>query len=146
MFKKILLAAFVLNFSILFSFAYQGLSVDQLARIKTAKEILGVADSRTFSATINEIEKSPRAEGALEIFEAVTATYGELIKKHQLTDKKAQERLLDKIRMNMAYFQLGGPDVERSSGDNLNIVIRRSLKKHLSTELMSDKRFFKTLD
>ncbi len=146
MFKKFFLAALVLNFSILYANAYQGLSARQLARVEAAQKMLGAADDRALSTTIDTIEKSPWNEGALEIFEAVAATYNELVRKYQLTDKKAQERLLDKVRMNMAYFQLGGQDVERSSGDNLNIVIRRLLKTHLSAQLRSDRRFFKSLD
>lgn len=146
MLKKLLLAAFLLNASIFSVFAYQFLSADQLQRIKTAKALLGATDSRTLTAAISELEKSPSAEGALEIYEAIAETYGELVKKHGLTDKKAQERLLDKIRMNMAYFQLGGPDVERASDSSLNIVIRRLLKKHLPAQLFSDRSFFKSLD
>ena len=146
MLKKFLLAVFLLNVSIFSAFAYQDLSAGQLQRINTAKSLLGATDDRTLAATISELEKSPSTEGALEIYEAIAETYGELVKKHGLTDKKAQERLLDKIRMNMAYFQLGGPDVERVSDSSLNIVIRRLLKKHLPAQLFSDRRFFKSLD
>ena len=78
--------------------------------------------------------------------EAIAATYAELVKKYQLAGRQERMRFLDKVRMNMAYFQLGGLDDESPKASSLNIVIRRKLKEHLSLELRGDTRLFKSLD
>lgn len=144
--KKTILAFCVFNLLTFAAYGAQELSLEQTERVKAFKALLGDADARTFAETLSEIKKSPAAEGELQIREAVARTYDALLKKYQPAGREARVRLLDKIRMNMAYFQLGGSDTEDFSAGSLNVVIRRELEKYLSPGLRTDKRLFKSLD
>ena len=128
------------------AWAQAGLSALQMNRLAHAKELLGAVDTRAVEMIAAEIAKSPAAEGALQIFEAVARVYADLVDEYELTDYEARERLLERIRMNMAYFQLGGPDAEGPGESGLNVLIRRRLIRHLPPELMSDPRLFHSLE
>ena len=146
MLKKFILLTFLLNVFVLCAYANTDLSTEQIERVTKAKRLLGDADQGSLTKTIHRLKKSPAVEGELQIIEAVAATYDELVRKYKPADKMARERLLDKIRMNMAYFQLGGPDTENPRESSLNIVIRRKLKEHLPSELINQPGFLYSLE
>lgn len=145
-FKKIITLMLLMNSFVFYAYAYQDLSPAQMNRLKAAKELLGDADTHSLKEATDELKKSPDTEGALQIVEAVAAVYVELVRDYKLDDPQARIRLLDKIRMNMAYFQMGGPDTEGAQESSLNILIRRKLKDHLSPELKKNPNLFYSLE
>lgn len=147
MFRKISILCLMLCLGVLSSTvdAQQQLKSSQISRAKAAKKLLGRADRESFQQTVDDIMASPSPEGYLQIYEAMANVYQKMIKEYDITDNDDQQRLLGKIRMNMAYYQLGGPDVEREADGLLNIVIRRNLKKTLSPDVFEDRRLFYSL-
>src|SRR3989338_3875838 len=109
--KPVLVCLFLFIFAVS-SYGNTDLSVEQSSRAEKVKKLLGDADTHTLSIILGEIKKSSYPEGELQIHEAVAQTFRDMVQKYQPADKEARIRLLDKVRMNMAYFQLGGPDAE----------------------------------
>ncbi|HOW35362.1 MAG TPA: hypothetical protein PL155_02980 [Candidatus Omnitrophota bacterium] len=144
--RKFFALVFLINAFAFHAYADQDLSPGQLSRLKAAKGLIGDADSRSLQEAADELRTSPDTEGALQILEAVAAVYVELVRDYALDDSTARVRLLDKIRMNMAYFQMGGPDSEGPQESDLNILIRRKLKEHLSSELRNNPKLFYSLE
>ncbi len=145
MYRKSVLICMLLTLPSVSVFATQDLSTQQIKRATKAKMLFGDADTRSLNDTLENLKKSPEPEGSLQILEAVAAVYNELNQKYQPTDNAARMRLLDKIHLNMTYFQLGGQDVERPSESDLTILIRRKLKNHLSPHFMANPRLFHSL-
>ncbi len=125
--------------------AESSLTPNQLKRVKVARSLLGSAETSSLQQLTDDITQSPAPEGALQILEAVAKVYRKMANEYEIINPADQQRLLGKIRMNMAYFQLGGPDVERDGEGLLNIVIRRELKATLSPKVFQDRRLFYSL-
>lgn len=127
-------------------FAAPELLPQQLERVKAAQELLCEADPQPLQKIINELQTSPALEGNIYILESVALTYRDLVAKYGIINQSAKERLLEKVRLNMAYFQLGGQDNEGNDQNPLDIMIRRKLKEYLPEYVWKDTQLFHSLE
>jgi hypothetical protein len=125
-----------------------GLTPRDMERLKEAKAILADAEPRPLDAVADQLTKTGSPYENLQIYEVVALTFQDIIREHgaEVKGRDGRQRLLEKVKMNLAYFQLGGPDVEAEGEDGLNILIRRKLKDHMPKELWGNPKLFHSLD
>jgi len=112
-----------------------------LARIHSAKMLVTDHDPRSVEDILRELQKTSSAEGNLQIYEAVAATYRDLVVDKNVIDEADQKNLYDQIRMNVAFIQFGG-DPNYSGGKKINRWIRQTLMKYLPRDLINDETIF----
>lgn len=122
------------------------LNEGQLQRVKACKALLGEVDREPLEKTVEKIQKAANPEENLQIMEAVSATYAEVVKEKEVEGLKKREWLHSMIQLNMAYLQLGGIQDKSGGNEPLNGLIRRRLLKHLPQELFNHPEIFYTLE
>jgi hypothetical protein len=122
-----------------------GLSDQHAQRVAQARKILAEVDLRSAQDIIDAFNRTTAPEANLQIYEAVAATYDDLVRRKQVTDPASKKSLYNQIRLNVAYLQFGGdPDAE--NGKKLDLWIRQTLFRHLPRELMENPAIFHSLD
>lgn len=121
-------------------------SQDEIRRLSTAKKLLMDTEKRSLDHLVNELSTTHSPRQQLAIYEAMAATFRDIIKKYEGDTPQSRERLLGKIRMNMAYFQLGGPDTDDPEDGALNRLIRRKLKHYLPEDIWKNPKLFHSLN
>jgi hypothetical protein len=122
------------------------LTQTEVFRLTKAKALLMDAEKRPLDEIIEEFERTGLPHEHLQIYEAVAATFRDILTDHQENDTRSRERLLDKIRMNMAYFQFGGTKTEQEGGSELNRLIQRKLKQYLPEDIWGNSKLFHSLE
>ncbi|OGX35210.1 MAG: hypothetical protein A3C36_03105 [Omnitrophica WOR_2 bacterium RIFCSPHIGHO2_02_FULL_52_10] len=140
-------AAGAVLFAVLWSAAPAGagLTGGQEKRVAQARMLLEEVDARSAREIIDEFNRTPAPLANLQIYEAVAATYAELVKRKEMTDAAAKKQLYNQIRLNVAYLQFGG-DPEGENSRKLDLWIRQTLFRHLPRGLMDDPAVFHTLE
>lgn len=130
------------------AFADQELMPQDLQRLNEAKAILADAEARSLDAIADEFIRTGFPADHLQIYEVIALTFQDIMRGHgaEVKGLDGRRRLLEKIKMNLAYFQLGGPDVEAQEENELNILIRRKLKNYMPKELWTNPKLFHSLD
>ncbi|MCK5014971.1 MAG: hypothetical protein KAS66_14255 [Candidatus Omnitrophica bacterium] len=118
----------------------------QTHRLIKAKALLMDTEDRSADDLIKEFEKTGLPHEHLDIYEAIAATFRDITTEYGENSPQSRERLLGKIRMNMAYFQLGGPDTDQPGDGELNRLIRRKLKKYLPKDIWDNPELFHSLE
>lgn len=121
---------------------HEGAFVD---RIHSAKMLIEDSEPRSVEDISMELQLTSSPEGNLQIFEAVAATYRDLVLDGNIVDDKGKKDLYDQIRMNVAFIQFGGNPNQRGA-KKVNRWIRQALLKHLSKDLMNDEDMFYSAD
>jgi len=116
-----------------------------LARIHDAKMLVADLDPRSVEDISIELHSTSSPEGNLQIYEAVAATYRDLVVNGDVTDEVGKKNLYDQIRMNVAFIQFGGNPNDRS-GKKIDRWIRQTLIKYLPRDLMKDEDMFYSAD
>ena len=117
----------------------------EVARVDAARRILAEVDTRPLQAIVGEINEAPYPEGNLQIYEAVAATYRELVKAKEITEIGHKQSLYNSIRMNVAFLQFGG-DINHTGDKLLHQWIRQELRRHLPEGLMENEQLFYSLE
>ena len=125
--------------------AEAGLTGVQENRVAQARQLLEEVDLRSAREIIDEFNRTPAPQANLQIYEAVAATYADLVKRKEVTDAASKKQLYNQIRLNVAYLQFGG-DPESENSRKLDLWIRQTLFRHLPRELMDDTAVFLSLD
>jgi len=113
----------------------------QVQHIETGKALLGEATKKSIPTIVKEINGSRCPAMQALMFEATARTYADLIKEYDLTDAAAQERLFQKIQMNMAFLQFTGENGKKGRS-RLNRLICRKLKGYLPEGILSHPNFY----
>lgn len=121
-----------------------GLTGGQEERVAEARTLLEEVDLRSAQEIIDEFNRTPAPQANLQIYEAVAATYAELVKRKEVTGAASKKNLYNQIRLNVAYLQFGG-DPDSESSRKLDLWIRQTLVRHLPRELMDDPAVFHSL-
>jgi len=116
-----------------------------LARIHHAKMLVADIDPRSVEDISRELHSTSSPQGNLQIFEAVAATYRDLVVNGDIADEAGKKNLYDQIRMNVAFIQFGGNPNTRS-GKKIDRWIRQTLMKYLPRKLLKDKDMFYSAD
>ena len=114
-------------------------------RIKQAKSILDQLEPRSIGQIADELNQTDHPQSHLQIYEAVAATYMELVDQQDIRDEEQRKELYNQIRLNVAFIQFGG-DFGSSSGTKLDRWIRRRLKNHLPREILKNEKMFFSAD
>jgi hypothetical protein len=114
-------------------------------RVHNAKMLIKDFEPRSVEDIAKELRGTSSPEGNLRIFEAVAATYRDLVTNGNINGDKGKKDLYDQIRMNVAFIQFGGNPNERGA-NQVNRWIRQALLKYLPRDLMSDKDMFYSAD
>lgn len=128
------------------AFAQQRLSPKQIERVKALKMLLADADERPLEKIMEDLTQTPSPENNLLVLEGIAAAYADILKEYNVEGLERKKWLYSMVLLNMAYFQLGGADIERADEPGLNIVIRRKLKEYLPADLMTDPELFYSLE
>jgi len=112
-----------------------------LARILDAKTLVADLDPRSVEDISIELRSTSSPEGNLQIYEAVAATFRDLVINGDVTDEVGKKNLYDQIRMNVAFIQFGG-NPNTSSGKKIDRWIRQTLMKYLPQDLLKDEDMF----
>jgi len=112
-----------------------------LARILDAKTLVADLDSRSVEDISIELRSTSSPEGNLQIYEAVAATFRDLVINGDVTDEAGKKNLYDQIRMNVAFIQFGG-NPNNKSGKKIDRWIRQTLMKYLPRDLLKDEDMF----
>lgn len=115
-----------------------------LARIHDAKMLVAELDLRTVEDIFRELNATSSPEGNLQIYEAMAATFRDLVVGGDAADEAGRKSLYDQIRMNIAYIQFGGNP--KSGGRRVDRWIRQTLRKYLTKDLMKDEDIFHSVD
>ena len=117
------------------------LSDKQREIVRESKALLGDVHGRTLEATLNDMNRTDCPVIQVLILEAEAKTYVDLTREYELKDKKARERLYQKIQMNMAYLQF---TAGKTQGDDssLNRLIRQKLRFYLPSEVLEHPGFY----
>ena len=118
----------------------------EIRRLTEARALLMDTEKRSRDEIIKEFDETGLPREHLEIYEAIAATFRDITNKYGENSPQSREQLLEKIRMNMAYFQLGGPDTEQPGGSELNRLIRRKLKQYLPEKIWDNPKLFHSLE
>lgn len=127
------------------SSADASLTQKDLQRIIRAKALMMDAEKRSADEIRSEFEESGYPQQQLQIYEAIAKTFRDIVADYKENTAEARVRLLDKIRMNMAYFQFGGSKSEKEGGSELNRLIQRKLKEYLPKDIWDDPNVFHSL-
>ena len=128
------------------AYAVEGpLTGAHLARIEQVKQILGQVEDRPARQIMDEFNRTSAPQGNLQILEAVSATYQDLVDRKKVTDMEEKKQLYNLIRLNVAYLQFGG-NIGYQGDKKINLWIRQTLARHLPQELMQNQQVFYTLD
>ena len=137
--KKFLILILLFNFAPL---AHASSNDDgYLQRIRKAKELIAELEPRSAEDIAQEFIKTSSPEGNVQIFEAIAATYNDLIIRKNIVEDEGKKDLYNQIRLNVAFIQFGG-DPSYEGGKKLNRWIRQTLMKYLSKDLISDEDIF----
>ena len=118
----------------------------EIRRLTEAKSLLMDAEKRSVEDLIKEFNDTGLPREQLDIYEATAATFRDIINDYSKNDAQSRERLLDKIRMNMAYFQFGGTRAEQEGGSELNRLIQRKLIQYLPENIWDNPKLFHSLE
>ncbi|MEK7377063.1 MAG: hypothetical protein AABZ57_07910, partial [Candidatus Margulisiibacteriota bacterium] len=113
-----------------------GLTAQHERRIGQANRLLAEVDRRSANDICDEFNKTAAPEANVKIYEAVAATYDDLVKSKDIQDAAQKVHLYDQIRLNVAYIQFGG-DPEYDGGKLLDRWIRQALVRYLPKDLMA---------
>jgi hypothetical protein len=127
------------------AYAAQPFSAGQLDRLRAAKRLLSDVDSRSFSETLQDLQKTSFSEGHLQVLEAVAQTYAEIAREYDVETPERKKWLYGMVQLNLAYLQLGGGE-EQATASALNTLIQRKLLRHLPPETLSDPRLVQPLE
>ncbi len=122
------------------------LSPKQIERVKVCQKVLKDADLKTWRQMAKELSQSPNPEENLQILEAITETYMEIVKEQNVIENRKKAWLYDMIKLNMAYLQLGGLDIHARDQSGLNLLIQKKLKDHLPELLKRNKKIFQKIE
>ena len=122
------------------------LTADQLQRVESSRRLLDGVDGKTPAQVIAELEKSAQLDADIQILEAMARTYDEIVQEQKVVEPKKKEWLYSMVKLNMAYLQLGGIDLNQVHDSGLNFLIRRKLREYLPTELKQDTTVFHPLE
>ena len=122
------------------------LTADEIVRLKVCKRLSAGIDKKSFEESLAALERYPYPEENLQILEAMTRTYVEIIQQGNVVEQKTKEWLYSMIALNMAYLQLGGIQVKQDEDTPLNKLIRQKLKEHLPVILQENQEIFKPLE
>ena len=126
-------------------FAGNTLAPDEIQRLTKAKSLLADTEDRSVNELVLKFQKTGWPEDYLAIYEAIAFTFRDITKDYK-NDRVARVRLLDKIRMNMAYFQFGGSRAEQEGSSELNRLIQRKLKQYLPEDIWFNPAIFHSLE
>ena len=121
------------------------LSAAQIERVKECKRFIGDIDEKTLQQSIDDLVRSAFPEENLQILEAMTKTYADLVAELGLDDRAKKEQLYSFIALNMAYLQFGGPGGKAGS-EELYRRIRFKLRSYLPPEIFQNPDLFISLD
>ena len=113
-------------------------------RLEQANYILREVDLRPLPMIIEEMNRTASPEGNLQIYEAVAATYQEIVDRKHITDSERKQSLYDSIRMNVAFMQFGG-GIEHKGDKVLDRWIRQTLARHLPEGVFDNDQLFHSL-
>lgn len=119
------------------------LTSSQIERVKASKELIEDVDKKSLRQTVDELENMAYTEENLQIMEAMTKTYVNIVKWQDVRDLSKKEWLYGTIALNMAYLQMGGSTNAVGGNTPLNRLIRRTLQEHLSPELLQHPDLFR---
>jgi len=139
---------FLILLLILISPAIAGAAFTQaeIGRLTEAKALLSDAETRSHDEIIEAFVETGLPHEQLVIYEAIAATFRDIIDDYGENTPESRGRLLNKIRMNMAYFQFGGSKKEQEGGSELNRLIQRKLKEYLPKEIWDNPQLFHSLE
>jgi hypothetical protein len=106
---------------------------------------LADVDKRSAQEIVNDLNAAKSPEGQLQILEAVAQTYRDMAAQYEVTSQARKEWLHSMILLNVAFYQFGGIDDDKSE-TMLNVAIRRKLKSYFSDDLMNRSGLFYSLD
>ena len=118
----------------------------EIQRLTEARNLLKDSEMRSVNDLIEEFESTGFPDEHLEIYEAVAKTFRDIDNKYGQDNPESRKQLLGKIKLNMAYFQLGGSTQEQSGGSELNRLIQRKLKHYLPENIWGHPKLFHSLD
>ncbi len=118
----------------------------EVRRLTEAKTLLMDADKRSVDDLIEEFNSTGLPIEQIMIYEAIAATFRDIMKDYGENSTRSREQLLNKIRMNMAYFQFGGSRAEQPGGSELNRLIQRKLKHYLPEDIWENQKLFHSLE
>ena len=124
----------------------ESLSAQQIARVKACKRLIAEVDIKSLQRSIDELEASLYPELNLEIMEAVTQAYDDIVREQNVTKLKDKEWLYAMITLNMANLQFGGGVGKNSRDAGLNRLIERKLKEYLPAEALNHPGFSKSVE
>ena len=116
-----------------------------LERIHDAKMLVADLDPRSVEDIFKELNTTSSPEGNLQIYEAVAATFRDLVLGGDAADEAGRKTLYDQIRMNVAFIQLGG-NSNGGSGKRVDRWIRQTLMQYLSQDLIANDDIFHSAD
>ncbi len=118
----------------------------EVRRLTEAKILLMDADKRSVDDLIEGFNSTGLPNEQITIYEAIAATFRDIIQDYGEHSAQSQKQLLNKIRMNMAYFQFGGSRAEQPGGSELNRLIQRKLKQYLPENIWDNPKLFHSLE
>ena len=133
---------------ILLAFPVMGdadLTQSERKRLTEAKALLMDVESRSVDDLMNKFAETGLAREQLQIYEAIAATFRDIIDQYGKKSLRSRKKVIEKIRMNMAYFQLGGSRAEQKGGSELDRLIQRKLKQYLPEEIWDNTKLFHSL-
>lgn len=121
-------------------------TASEIQRLTKAKTLLMDTENRSVQDILKEFEAMGSPQQQLIIYEAVAAAFRDVQEKYGEDSRQSREQLLAKIRLNMAYFQLGGAVGEQAGMGELNKLIRRKLKQYLPENIWDNPDLFHSLE
>ena len=126
----------LLIFFLLASFVYaegkhRHLNPQDIDRVKLCQKILLGIDERSLDQMINDLESSQYPQANLIMLEAMARAYTDVANDLKIVEKDSQKRLLNKVKLNMAYLQLNNFDKSSNGSEPLSRLIVHKLKQHL---------------
>ena len=113
------------------------MTLSEVQRVRALKELLGGVDSKTLQQTVDELEKADYPRVNLDMKEAITKTYADIVRDKNVIDQEERVWLYSMVTLNMAYLQLGGTQDKAGSTGPLNQLIRRKLREYLPPEIFN---------
>ena len=123
------------------SYAQGSLTPQQIERVKACKQLIEEVDTKSLQKTIHELEDSTYPELNLQIMEAMTKAYDDIVQEQKVIGLKNKQWLYSMIALNMANLQFGGK-VEGS----VHRLINYKLKMYLPKEVFAHPGFSKSVE